>query len=106
MSDFDKVMTHLRTVPTDEYGSGEISDACARVIASWYGTGDDTHVMRFCSTGAVTDEITPSELWHRLAGDHYHIVSADDKLALDFLGTYMQNRADKGPVEGWSDLWL
>jgi hypothetical protein len=104
MSDFEKVMAHLRGVPTDEYAQGEISDACARVISSWYCHGGDTDIMRFVSTGAI--QIAPSELWHKMCYEHYNIVGDDDKLALDFLGTYMQNRADKGPVEGWKDMWL
>jgi hypothetical protein len=104
MSDFDKVMAHVRLVPTDEYDQGEISDACARVIASWFVAGSNTEAMSFVSTGAIVGDT--SALWRQLGGDIYNAQTPDDRLFLDFLGTYILNRADKGPVEGWSNLWL
>lgn len=106
MEDIDKVAEHMHGVATDEYAQGEISDACARVIASWWSQGNEPLSMSFVSTGAITG--TPDEVWHACGGDHYHDghLTDTDRLALDFLGTYLQNREHRGPIEGWHELWL
>ena len=83
----------------------EISDACARVIASWWHNGQGSPGYAFVSTGAYGSS---TDLWRDLTdnGREYDRADADDRLALDMLGTYLLNRDDRGPVPGWSRLWV
>lgn len=85
-------------------GQEEISDACARVIASWYHDGGTSDTYAFVSSGAILAD----NLWRQFTnnGSLYETADADNKLALDALGTYLLNREDKGPVPGWSNLWV
>lgn len=85
-------------------GKEEISDACARTIASWYHDGGTSDTYAFVSTGAIVAD----DLWRQFTynGELYKSADADHKLALDALGTYLLNREDKGPVPGWSNLWI
>jgi hypothetical protein len=100
--DLRAVMAHIHAV-RDSSESGEISDACARVIASWHAEGMGVG-QAFASSGAISSS---TEVWRDLFGHgHYDRLSADDKLAADMLGTYLLNRSDNGPVEGWSGLWV
>lgn len=100
MDDHTAVMVHVHA--RHETGE-EISDECARVIASWWYEGMGAGYA-FVSTGAITT--TPTDLWRRLCADSYDSMSADDKLCADMLGTYLLNRDERGPVEGWSGLWV
>lgn len=85
----------------------EISDACARVVASWWHDGQASAGDSFVSTGAITTP-DPSDLWRELGRD------ADGQPewmvdALDCLGTYLVRRFNDGkagPVAGWSGLWV
>lgn len=84
--------------------SHEIDNATARVIASWYASGD-TAQQAFVSTGAIVDD----RLWRLLTDDGalYDAAPTEShKLALDMLGTYLLNRSDRGPIAGWSTLWV
>jgi hypothetical protein len=82
----------------------EISDGTARTIAAMWHGGQDTAGYRFASTGAIEpDGVTA--IWRDLGAD-YSTASADDRLALDMLGTYLLNRANRGPVAGWAHLWV
>jgi len=74
---------------------------CARAIASWYYAGPEGYV--FVSTGAIHD---PTRLWRDLAGDVYQSETANNRLALDMLGTYLVNAGKRGPQQGWSDRWV
>lgn len=100
MGDLDKVMAEVNAA----YGEREISDACARVIASLYHPGQASYAYSFASTGAIPEEsgyITqqcfPGDLGN---------LSGDEMLMLGALGTYLINRPERGPVDGWSRLWL
>lgn len=99
MGDYENVMAEVHAA----YGKYEISDACARVIASMYHTGQASESYAFASTGAIPEEsgYITRQLFPELDG-----LSADEMLILGALGTYLINRPDRGPVEGWSRLWL
>lgn len=86
-------------------GTDEISDGCARVIASWFHGGQASAGYAFTSTGAITTE-DPSDLWRELGGREYADQRPWMRAVLDCLGTYLLNRADRGPVAGWSNLWV
>ena len=79
----------------------EISDSTARTIASWYAEGMGVG-QAFASTGSIED---PTLLWRELGAGYEH-ESAPFRLALDMLGTYLVNAGKRGPVAGWSDLWV
>jgi hypothetical protein len=87
----------------------EISDACARMIASQWHGGQASLGYSFASTGAIPAET--SGLWRELFTDYGRLRTAD-KLAADALGTYLisvvrgNGWKARGPVAGWSGLWL
>ena len=92
----------------DRLEADEIDHGTARTIASWYTEGSDSVSMTFTSTGAITGDV-----WGHLTDDGtLYIALPDDhgdKLALDYLGTYLVNRMvnnDTGPIEGWSSMWV
>lgn len=101
MGDFEKALAECKRAQSEER---EITDACARVIASMYHSGQASLGYSFASTGTIGEDSTP--LWRELFDD-YKGMSVDEKLLADMLGTYLVN-ADhpRGPVEGWSGLWL
>jgi len=80
----------------------EIDDATARVIASWWHDGAAGY--EFTSTGTVNPRV------RRWLSDtivsEYTALGEDDRLALDMLGTYMFRTPCRGPVPGWSALWV
>lgn len=100
MSDENAVFAEVRA----KSGKEEISDGCARTIASWYHDGGVSDTYAFVSTGAIVAD----DLWHQFthSGKLYESASADERLALDALGTYLLNREDKGRVTGWSNMWV
>lgn len=84
----------------------EISDGCARAIAT--GNMDGAAGASFATTGAISD---PSEVWRDLFTLRdgtwmYSSMSRAERLAADMLGTYLANAGARGPVAGWSDLWV
>lgn len=85
-------------------GQGEITDACARVIASWWHNGQASLGYAFTSTGAIPDD--PSDLWRELCAADYQRMAPQDKRAADALGTYLRAAGPRGPVDGWSTLWV
>ena len=106
MSDVDIVretLQHLHSVNgwrTAENRQG-IDDATARVIASWWCSGNDTDAAAFVSTGAVPYD--SSALWFTFVPD-FNALHSDDQLAAEYLGTYLIHHAGRGPVPGWTDL--
>lgn len=82
----------------------EISDACARVIASWFSGGDGTDGYAFVSTGAIPGD--GYRVYRSLVGDSYQGHPAWLRVALDMLGTYLVRAGERGPVFGWSALWV
>lgn len=86
----------------------EISDACARVIATWWLPGRDTPGYAFVSTGEILEE-NPGDLWYDLGGHGYRDAETPlwVQVTLDLFGTYLTSRRDaRGPVPGWSKLWI
>lgn len=83
----------------------EISDGAARAIAAGYQEGMPS--ASFATTGAISD---PTEVWRDLfyvnGRSMYPSMSTDEKLAADMLGTYLSNAGKRGPVAGWSGLWV
>lgn len=80
----------------------EISDGCARAIASQYHSpGNDT--AAFSTAGAI---VNASELWGDLFLPEYATMDAAQRLAADMLGTYILNAGNRGPVPGWSEVWV
>jgi hypothetical protein len=99
LSDYDKVFEVIHEMAEDE----EIPDAVARVIASWWHGGQASLGYSFVSTGAVPDDT--SELWRELFKE-YRFMSLPDRRAADYMGTYLIRHAGRGPVAGWSGLWV
>ncbi len=99
MNDSDAV--HIHCTAQQEAGE-EIADGTARVIASWWHGGQSSAAYSFVSTGAVDDA---TDLWREMF-DGYHAMSPRDRLAGDMLGTYLMRAGRRGPVAGWSDLWV
>ncbi|WP_433474950.1 hypothetical protein ACQPZP_40785 [Spirillospora sp. CA-142024] len=100
MGDMEKVVAECRA----KRGVQEISDACARVIASLYHDGQWSLAYSFASTGAITDH--PEQVWREMFGALYSGASRDEKLVMDMMGTYLTRAGRRGPVRGWSGLWL
>jgi hypothetical protein len=106
MSDDQKVRAECRAARAEDR---EISDACAQVIASQWHRGQASAGYSFVSTGAFDH---PHILWRELFSDAYSTMGTGDRFAADMLGTYLLDayRANgnqpRGPVTGWSDLWL
>ncbi|CNE77826.1 Uncharacterised protein [Mycobacterium tuberculosis] len=100
MGDMEKVIAECRA----KRGVQKISDACARVIASQYHAGQRSLAYSFASTGAITDH--PGRVWLEMFGTLYSGASDDDKLVMDMMGTYLIRAGKRGPVRGWSGLWL
>lgn len=84
----------------------DIDDATARVIAAWYTHDRYPAIEAFVSTGAIICD--PEQLSDDLSwrGALYDKGSTEHQTALDMLVSYLMNREDTGPVNGWSDLWV
>ena len=100
-TDFDRAVSHARAA--QERGE-EISDECARVIGALYHGGQASIGYAFTSTGALPDNT--GDLCRDLFGPYDGPLTADERLLFDMLGTYGINREHRGPVVGWSRLWL
>lgn len=94
----------LLEVTTAQQEQREISDACARVIASWFSGGQSTAGYAFASTGAVLGD--GHQVYRSLVGDSYQGHPAWLRTTLDMLGTYLVRAGERGPVAGWSALWV
>ena len=84
--------------------AGEIDHAVARTIGAWWHDGSVTKTIAFSSTGYIAPDLT---LFDFHCGT-YASQTADDRLALDMLGTYIvdrQMRHQTRQVPGWSDMW-
>jgi hypothetical protein len=84
----------------------EIDDLTAKIIAAQYHDGGG-RTLAFLSTGTILPfEGIPgpvSTLWRAFAGEYASHTRAERE-ALDWLGTYLQNRESHGEVGGWVDL--
>ena len=86
--------------------SREVSDGCARTIASWWHAPDNGEAaLRFVATGEIA---TPADdVWRGLwTPAEYAALSTAHRLALDMLSTYLLHREDRGPVPGWTRMWV
>lgn len=82
-----------------------ISDAAARVIASWWHSGGTSDTYAFVSTGYIAPDLT----LHDFHGGEYGSQSEDDRLMLDALEAYITDRREDGRTQqivGWSGLWV
>lgn len=93
----DEIATfnHCRSAP------GLISDGAARTIASWWVDGQLG--LSFVTTGAVPDGV-----WDELTngGTIVRQVNDNHRLALQKLHAYLNRHAGRGPVPGWSKVWV
>jgi hypothetical protein len=94
-ADENAVFNHCRTA------TGLISDGAARTIASWWA--DEQAGASFVTTGAV-----PAGVWNGLTdrGRIVRQVNEDHRLALEKLHAYLTHHAGRGPVAGWSEVWV
>jgi hypothetical protein len=81
----------------------KISDACARVIASLYHEGGTSPSASFAAAGVIPAD--PACLWQDLFGAVYGRMGPDKALA-DMFRAYLADAGQRGPVSGWSRLWL
>jgi hypothetical protein len=81
--------------------TGLISDGAARTIASWWTDGPLAE--QFASTGTVTEGV-----WDELTdrGAVVRQVNPDHRQALEKLRDYLTRHAGRGPVQGWSEVWV
>ena len=105
MSDDQLIASHIRYAQARQQ---EISDACARMIASQYHDGQASDSYAFTSTGAISD---PDTVWRDLfylrTGDAmYFHMNTQEQAKADMLGTYLIHAGPRGPVDGWASLWL
>lgn len=68
-----------------------------------YHDGQASASYSFTSTGAISD---PTDVYRECFPAPYNSMSPDEQTLANMFGTYLGNRADRGPVEGWSKLWL
>ena len=108
-TDFDLCVEEAKAA----MGEHEITDACARVIASLYHDGG-ARTLAFVASGFITESFvteyagSSTELY-RLFFPNYGALSADERLLADMLGTYLVQRViagNGGTVEGWTELWI
>jgi hypothetical protein len=109
MSDSDMIN---REVSAAESEGREISDACARMIASQYHAGSASVSYSFASSGAISDATAVYRDCFYLPSGTAVYLSPAGKRAADFLGRYLiaavraSETSSRGPVEGWSALWI
>lgn len=101
MGDFDRIDAYIKALLPGE----EISDACARVIASHYHDGGASQSYAFVSTGAIANS---TELWREMFIDLYRDPFTPEHVRrmADYFGTYLLVNGPRGPVPCWSNLWL
>lgn len=99
IGDFEQVMQNVDHAVVN---NREIDDATARVIASMYHEGQWSVSYSFTSTGAIADLF---ELY-RECFPNYDDLSTDEKLVADMFCSYVTRHGKRGPVDGWSKLWV
>lgn len=94
-ADEKAVFAHCRTT------TGLISDGAARTIASWWVSGPTG--QSFVTTGAV-----PEGVWDELVDGGAVVTTAppEHAAALQMLRDYLTHHAGRGPVAGWSGVWV
>jgi len=106
MSDMDKAVAYCRAA--QDMGA-EISDACARVIASMYHGGQKSATYALASSGYLPPGEAAAFIVPDLFGK-YGQLTEDERMLYDMMGTYVLDRVREGRVgaaiDGWSNLWL
>jgi hypothetical protein len=97
MHDSEKIALGIAQAKAEDR---EIEDLTAKIIAAQFHDGS-SQTLAFLSTGAI--QSSPSDLWRAFAGDYRSHTSAE-RGALDWFGTYLQNRESREEVAGWVDL--
>lgn len=98
MGDDEQIRREVRRAElTDE----PINDACARMIAAQWHGGQTTAMCSFATTGAIHSDLI-GEVQELLP----QFRDSTNKGILQALGYYIQHRGRRGPVPGWSNLWL
>jgi len=106
MGDMEKAVAACRRAQADGV---EISDACARVIASMFHNGGDSLTASLASTGEICHGTSVGGLCRELFSDAtYSSLPPDERLLYDMMGKYLFARLYRGErtVEGWPHLWL
>jgi hypothetical protein len=99
MSDFDKIDAHLSALADGDV----ISDACARMIASQWHGGQFSALYALASSGAIEAVDVSRELQGVQAVTQR---PASHTAELNALAAYVRHHGARGPVPGWSSLWL
>mgnify|MGYP000916683753 CR=1 FL=1 len=117
MNDSMRIYNHVREC---ERNRTEISDACARIIASQYSQGMGRSQV-FASTGAIIEyPDDPCDgrggrlsgtvlLWRELFPLDPIEWDVDTSTSANWMGSYLLNGCpdgSRGPIEGWASLWL
>ena len=102
MGDLEKCLAECR----ERQSQGrEISDGCARTIAAMYHEPGFPDGPAFSTSGAIPED--PTDVWHALFGrGWYDSMPSHERLMADMLGTYLIAAGPRGPVPGWSSLWV
>lgn len=101
MSDEQAVMAELAAVRDGE--REVITDGCARTIAAWWHSPStaDVPMSALSHTGAVdVAGLLPLVERNKVGAD------TDTCEALDALAAYARHHGDRGPVDGWSNVWV
>jgi hypothetical protein len=80
-----------------------VSDACARMAGCLYQRGPFSASATFASTGTIRD---PDALWRELFPRYATVTSLAERLVADMLRRYLTTAGHRGPVPGWSELYL
>ncbi len=100
----DDLTTVIRHATEAQARDEEISDACARMIAAMWHGGQASDGYAFASSGAISD---PDDVYRSLFGvATYAALPAEEKILADMMGTYLIRAGRRGPVSGWSRLWI
>lgn len=100
----DERLCYMECV-TAQANEREISDGCARAIASYYHDGGTSYSASFATTGAILTD--PSSLYRELFGHiDYHRTDEVTQMFMNMMGTYLGKAGRRGPVDGWSRAWV
>jgi hypothetical protein len=81
-----------------------IDHATARTVAEFWARLWEPADYAFYKTGEIT--IDPTQLWDQMSCAVSYTTSYQHRMMLDMLGSYLTEREDRGPIEGWEQLAL
>jgi len=88
-----------------ELSEGEvISDGCARAIASIWYESRRTPLYVLESTGAIRGDVAQEIA--DLSNEFRDGLTAIDQAELTALSDYVARHGERGPVDGWLELWV